>query len=132
MTAAAHAQVTLAIASAGSVFKADVYAPIRKAQMQTRFSGLMVLLACLYVGLLLGLTKYTSFEEQPDLQVQQYYQYLMHVNIMVRMIYRQQAVRDPGPPSNDKSNLTGAQQTANCHPILVSSPTRCLSALASL
>ena len=85
MTAAAHAQVSIAIASAGSVFKADAYAPIRKAQMQTRFSGLMVLLACLYVGLLLGLTKYTSFEEQPDLQVQQYYQYLMHVNIMVRM-----------------------------------------------
>ena len=91
MTTAAHAQVSLAVASAGSMFKPDAYAPIRRVQMQARFSGLLVLLACLYVGLLLGLTKYTAFEEQPDLQVQQYYQYLMHVNIMVRVIPRQWA-----------------------------------------
>ena len=58
--------------------------PIRTAQVQTRFSAAMVLLACAYVGLLLGLSQYTAFEAQPQAQIDQYYQYLMHVNIMVR------------------------------------------------
>ena len=66
-----------------SQYLQESIAPVRQAQMQTRFSGAMVLLACAYVGLLLGLTQYTTFETQPQAQIDHYYQYLMHVNIMV-------------------------------------------------
>ena len=65
-----------------SQYLQETIAPVRQAQMQTRFSGAMVLLACAYVGLLLGLTQYTTFETQPQAQIDHYYQYLMHVNIM--------------------------------------------------
>ena len=37
----------------------------------------------LYCGLLLGLSKYTDVPSNPTQQVTQYYQYLIHVNIMV-------------------------------------------------
>ena len=66
-----------------SLLLQEAMAPIRKAQVQKRFGGAMVLLSCAFVGLLLGLSQYTTFEEQPQAQIDQYYQYLMHVNIMV-------------------------------------------------
>ena len=52
------------------------------------FSGSLMLLACLYIGLLLGLTEYTAFPEDPEGQINKYYQYLVHVNIMVCTVYR--------------------------------------------
>ena len=47
--------------------------------MLTRLSRQVIL----YCGLLLGLSKYTDVPSDPTQQVTQYYQYLIHVNIMV-------------------------------------------------
>lgn len=79
-----------------------------------RFGGMAALLGCIYLALLLGLSEYTTYEEDPvshflgtrditfvlsspsfsgssllhfdqhqEGQISQYYQYLLHVNIMV-------------------------------------------------
>lgn len=55
----------------------------RKFQMLWGLSGSTSLLIVLYCGLLLGLCNYTETTSDPTQQVTQYYQYLIHVNIMV-------------------------------------------------
>ena len=67
----------------GDVFVPSDFEAMRSAQM-SRFGSLVILLGCIFMGLLLGLTEYTSYADDPDRQVNQYYQYLVHVNIMVR------------------------------------------------
>ncbi len=63
----------------------DLFKETRSTQLSTNFSAALTLLGCVYVGLLLGLSQYTSLADDPEGQVNQYYQYLIHVNIMVRI-----------------------------------------------
>ena len=49
------------------------FAPVRERQLG-RFSHSLVLLAALYIGILLGLSEYTSYDTDPQGQINQYYQ----------------------------------------------------------
>ena len=45
-------------------FKASAFAPLRQTQMN-RFSGMVMLLGCIYLALLLGLSEYTTYADDP-------------------------------------------------------------------
>ncbi|GAX80311.1 hypothetical protein CEUSTIGMA_g7749.t1 [Chlamydomonas eustigma] len=84
-----EAHVTIALdkhhyhISVQSNYQSSIFTPVREGQLCTSFSSGVLVLSCLYIGLLLGLTQFASFGDDLQAQVNQYYQFLLDVNIMV-------------------------------------------------
>ncbi len=49
---------------------------VRAAQMTRSFSPSLVAMACVFLGLLFGLSKFTTYGEHPERQIEQYYQWV--------------------------------------------------------
>jgi cation transport ATPase len=68
---------------ANSEGEADIASSKRKSQLKRAFGWSLALASASFTALLFGLTQYASFSSNLAGQVEQYYQFFVHVNIMV-------------------------------------------------